>query len=194
VSSQSQKFILCLFSPAVGQYAENQRISAIRKVYQRGVVVPMMNVENLWNDYCTYERSVNQTLAEKLINDRNKDHQNARRVARLLEQFTRGLNRNLISTPPRGSPLELKQVDLWRKYIYWEKSNPLNLDEYIQLAKRVIYAYDQALLCLGYYPDIWYECALYQQQTEKKLSDKGDVKLATAMSEDIIGWCFIRIL
>jgi cleavage stimulation factor subunit 3 len=45
-----------LFRPAVGQYAENQRISAIRKVYQRGVVVPMVNVEGLWNDYCIFER------------------------------------------------------------------------------------------------------------------------------------------
>lgn len=48
--------LFLIFSPAVGQYAENQRISAIRKVYQRGVIVPMINVENLWNDYCTYER------------------------------------------------------------------------------------------------------------------------------------------
>lgn len=79
---------------------------------------------------------MNQALAEKLINDRNKDHQNARRVTRLLEQYIRGLNRNLVSTPPRGTPAELKQVDLWRKYIYWEKSNPLNLEEFIQHAKR----------------------------------------------------------
>jgi len=172
--------------PAVGQYAENQRISAIRKVYQRGVIVPMVNVENLWNEYCSYERSVNQALAEKLINDRNKDHQNARRVARLLEQYTRGLNRSLVSTPPRGLPTELKQVELWRKYIYWEKSNPLNLDEYSQLAKRVIYAYDQALLCLGYFPDIWYEAALFQQQAEKSLTDKGGVKQSATINEEII--------
>lgn len=79
---------------------------------------------------------MNQTLAEKLINDRNKDHMNARRVTRLLEQYHRGLNRNLVSTPPRGLPIELKQVELWRKYIHFEKSNPLNLDEYGQFAKR----------------------------------------------------------
>ena len=33
---------------AVGSYAENQKISAIRKIYHRGVVIPMLNVENLW--------------------------------------------------------------------------------------------------------------------------------------------------
>ncbi|KAI6184025.1 Suf domain-containing protein [Aphelenchoides bicaudatus] len=162
--------------PAVGQYAENQRISAIRKVYQRGVSVPMANVESLWNDYCVFERGTNQNLSSKC----------ARRVARLLEQHTRGLNRNLVSTPPRGTPTELKQVELWRKYIHWEKSNPLNLDDYSQLAKRVIYAYDQALLCLGYLPDIWYEAALFQQQAEKSLAEKGDVKQSATVSEEII--------
>jgi len=33
---------------AVGSYAENQKITAIRKIYQRGVVNPMMNIEQLW--------------------------------------------------------------------------------------------------------------------------------------------------
>ena len=47
---------LCLiFSEAVGSYAENQRITAVRKVYQRGVTNPMMNIELLWKDYTNYE-------------------------------------------------------------------------------------------------------------------------------------------
>ncbi len=33
---------------AVGGYAENQKIMAIRKVYQRAVVKPMLNIENMW--------------------------------------------------------------------------------------------------------------------------------------------------
>lgn len=45
-----------LFSPAVGQFAENQRISAIRKIYQRGISTPMASIEQLWNDYCAYEK------------------------------------------------------------------------------------------------------------------------------------------
>lgn len=45
-----------IFSPAVGQYAENQRISAVRRTYQRGIATPMINVEQLWSDYCNYEK------------------------------------------------------------------------------------------------------------------------------------------
>ncbi len=33
---------------AMGSYAENQKITAIRKVYQRGIVNPMINIEQLW--------------------------------------------------------------------------------------------------------------------------------------------------
>ncbi len=33
---------------AVGSYAENQKITAIRKIYQRGIVNPMINIEQLW--------------------------------------------------------------------------------------------------------------------------------------------------
>lgn len=33
----------------------------------------------------------------------------------------------------------------------------------------MIYAYKQALLCLGYHADIWYEAALYMQEAEVRL-------------------------
>jgi len=36
---------------AQGSYAENQKISAIRKVYHRGIIIPMLNVESLWYGY-----------------------------------------------------------------------------------------------------------------------------------------------
>jgi len=39
----------------VGSYAENQKIAAVRKVYQKGIMTPMVSVELLWKDYCTYE-------------------------------------------------------------------------------------------------------------------------------------------
>lgn len=33
----------------------------------------------------------------------------------------------------------------------------------------VIYAFEQALLCLGYYPEIWYEAALFMQKAAQEL-------------------------
>lgn len=45
-----------IYSEAVGSYAENQRITAVRKVYQRGIINPMTNIEQLWKDYVAYEQ------------------------------------------------------------------------------------------------------------------------------------------
>ena len=41
---------------AVGSYAENQKISAVRKVYQRGVINPMIGMETFWKDYISFEQ------------------------------------------------------------------------------------------------------------------------------------------
>jgi hypothetical protein len=43
---------------AVGNYAESQRISAVRKVYQRGIVTPMLNIEQMWKEYCAFENVI----------------------------------------------------------------------------------------------------------------------------------------
>ncbi|CAF3922750.1 unnamed protein product, partial [Rotaria sp. Silwood1] len=40
---------------AVGSDAENKRMTTVRKIYQKGIMTPMTNVELLWKEYCTYE-------------------------------------------------------------------------------------------------------------------------------------------
>ncbi|XP_074649592.1 cleavage stimulation factor subunit 3-like [Tubulanus polymorphus] len=159
---------------AVGSYAENQRITAVRKVYQRGVINPMISIEALWKDYCAYENSINPLIAKKMTEDRSRDYMNARRVAREYELVTRGLNRSTPSTPPQNTPDEAKQVDLWKKYIAWERGNPLRTEDHACVTKRVMFAYEQCLLCLGHHPDVWYEAASYLEQSSKLLAEKGD--------------------
>ncbi|XP_054724152.1 cleavage stimulation factor subunit 3-like [Uloborus diversus] len=169
---------------AVGSYAENQRITAVRKVYQRGIINPMTNIEQLWKDYVSYEQSINPIIADKMIQDRSRDYMNARRVAKEYEAVTRGLNRNALSTPPQGTPEELKQVDLWKRYIAWEKGNPLRTEDQSVLTKRVMFAYEQCLLCLGHHPDIWYEAALFLEQSSKLLIEKGDLSAGKLFSDE----------
>ncbi|XP_015784483.1 cleavage stimulation factor subunit 3 [Tetranychus urticae] len=169
---------------AVGSYAENQKITAVRRVYQRGVINPMMNIDQFWRDYIAYEQSINQMIAEKMIADRSRDYMNARRVAKEYEAITRGLNRNAPSLPPSCRPEDLKQVDIWRKYIAWEKSNPLRSEDPGLVIKRVVFAYETCLLCLGHYPDIWYEYAAYLEENSKMMSDKGDMNQFKSLQED----------
>ncbi|XP_063217787.1 protein suppressor of forked [Bacillus rossius redtenbacheri] len=169
---------------AIGSYAENQKISAVRKVYQRGVINPMVNIEQFWKDYMNFEQNINPIIAEKMAMERSRDYMNARRVAKEFEAVTRGLNRNAPSTPPTGHMEELKQVDLWKKYIAWEKSNPLRTEDTTLITRRVMFAYEQCLLCLGHHPDIWYEAAQFLEQSSKLLTEKGDVNAAKLFSDE----------
>uniref|UniRef100_A0A7E4VB61 Suf domain-containing protein n=1 Tax=Panagrellus redivivus TaxID=6233 RepID=A0A7E4VB61_PANRE len=169
---------------AQGQYAENQKVSAIRKVYLRAVATPMLNIETIWQAYCDFEKSVNINLAEKLVADRVKDYQHVKKVLKQMELLMQGINRQAISVPPRGTQAEQKQIDLWRKLIVFEKSNPLRSDEVGLKAKRVIYTYDQALLSLGYHADIWYESAVYHEKIVAELRERGDMKTAETIERE----------
>lgn len=160
---------------AIGSYAENQKITAIRKVYQRGVVIPMVNIENLWKDYVVFEQGINPIIAEKMISERSRDYMNARRVTKEYEACTRGLNKLSPCLPPTGSVEEMKQIELWQKYISWERSNPLRIEDQGLITKRVMFAYEQCLLCLGHHPNIWYEAAMFLQESSSILAEKGDI-------------------
>ncbi|GLV37008.1 suppressor of forked [Carabus blaptoides fortunei] len=169
---------------AVGSYAENQKISAVRKVYQRGVINPMSGMEQFWKDYIAFEQAINPIIAEKMSIERSRDYMNARRVAKELEVQIRGINRNAPSVPPTGSPDELKQVELWQKYIAWEKSNPLRSEDTSLLTRRVVFALEQCLLCMGHHADIWYQAAQFLEHSCKVLQEKGDVNAAKLFSEE----------
>uniref|UniRef100_G3PU25 Cleavage stimulation factor subunit 3 n=1 Tax=Gasterosteus aculeatus aculeatus TaxID=481459 RepID=G3PU25_GASAC len=169
---------------AVGSYAENQRITAVRRVYQRGCVNPMINIEQLWRDYSKYEEGINVHLAKKMIEDRSRDYMNARRVAKEYETVMKGLDRNAPSVPPQNSPQEAQQVEMWKKYIQWEKSNPLRTEDQTLITKRVMFAYEQCLLVLGHHPDVWYEAAQYLEQSSKLLAEKGDMNNSKLFSDE----------
>ncbi|KAI4455289.1 rna cleavage stimulation factor [Holotrichia oblita] len=169
---------------AVGSYAENQKISAVRKVYQRGVINPMVGMETFWKDYILFEQAINTIIAEKMSIERSRDYMNARRVAKELEVQIRGINRNAPSVPPCGSNEEQKQVELWQKYIAWERSNPLRTEDTALLTRRVVFALEQCLLCLGHHPDIWYQAAQFLEYSCKVLQEKGDVNASKMFSEE----------
>jgi cleavage stimulation factor subunit 3 len=160
---------------AQGSYAENQKITAVRKVYQRAVLTPMVNIEQIWKEYMAFEQKINPIIAEKMAIDKSKDYMNARRVAKEYEVIVRGINKHVPSIPPLGHPEELKQVDLWKKYVAWEKSNPLRSEDTTMVTKRVMFAFEQALLCLGHHADFWYESASFLQYSSTILSEKGEV-------------------
>ena len=55
----------------------------------------------------------------------------------------------------------MKQVEIWKQWIQWEKNDPLVLKEENASAyrKRVLYVYKQALMALRFWPEMWYDAA-----------------------------------
>lgn len=57
---------------AIGSYAENQKISAVRKVYQRGIINPMTGMETFWKDYIAFEQVWKHEVLLKVYSVYNK--------------------------------------------------------------------------------------------------------------------------
>lgn len=58
--------ILCkyffAYSQVVTPQEESHRMTTVRKVYQKAILVPTNHVEQLWKDYENFENSVSRTL------------------------------------------------------------------------------------------------------------------------------------
>ena len=103
-----------------------------------------------------------------MIENRSRDFLNVKRVTRELETLIRAIDRNSPCVPPTmpQSADEIKQLAAWRKFITWERSNPLKTEDILLVTRRVILAYEQCLLCLGYHANYWYVFPFYVTEDE----------------------------
>jgi cleavage stimulation factor subunit 3 len=83
-----------------------------------------------------------------------------------LHNITRDLIRtSLPQMPPmpgaEGDAEFAAQVNIWKRWIAWEKEDPLVLkeDDPTAFKTRVVYFYKQALMALSFLPEIWFDAA-----------------------------------
>lgn len=83
-----------------------------------------------------------------------------------LQNITRELHRvTLPKLPPApgfdGEDEFKKQIQIWKRWIQWEKDDPLVLKEEdaTSYRGRIIYVYRQALMAMRFVPEIWFEAA-----------------------------------
>lgn len=98
---------------------------------------------------------------------------NARRVAKELEYHTKGLNRNLPAVPPTLTKEETKQVELWKRFITYEKTNPLRTEDTALVTRRVMFATEQCLLVLTHHPAVWHQASQFLDTSARALTEKG---------------------
>ncbi|KAL5357880.1 hypothetical protein BJX96DRAFT_145437 [Aspergillus floccosus] len=147
-------------------WQDQQKMDLLRKAYQRAIAVPTQAVNTLWKEYDQFEMGLNKLTGRKFLQEQSPAYMTARSSYTELQNITRDLNR---TTLPRLPPIPgsdgdiefAQQVDIWRRWIQWEKGDPLVLKEEDQAAfkARVVYVYKQALMALRFLPEIWFEAA-----------------------------------
>ncbi|KAI9728344.1 MAG: mRNA 3'-end-processing protein rna14 [Chrysothrix sp. TS-e1954] len=147
-------------------WQDQQKMDDLRKAFQRAVSVPTQNVQSLWKEYDMFEMGLNKTTARKFLQERSPSYITARTAFTNLQKITQSLNRNTTPVLPPALGFEgeadyMKQVDLWKRWIEWEKEDPLYLkDEELEAYKyRVLYAYKQSVMTMRFWPEFWFEAA-----------------------------------
>ncbi|KAL6502516.1 hypothetical protein OROHE_024521 [Orobanche hederae] len=113
--------------PAQTTLGESQRMTAIRKTYQRAIVMPTHHVEQLWRDYENFENTVSRALAKGLVSEYQPKYNSARAVYRERKKYVDEIDWNMLAIPPSGSV---------------KKSNPQRCDN-ASANKRIVFAYEQ---------------------------------------------------
>nr|GEU95010.1 cleavage stimulation factor subunit 77 [Tanacetum cinerariifolium] len=137
---------------------------AVRKVYQRAIVTPTHHVEQHRRDYENYENSVSRALAKGLVSEYQPKYNSARAVYSERKKHVDEIDWNLLAVPPSGSVKEELQWKAWKKFLAFEKENPQRIDA-ASANKRISFTYEQSLMYLYHYPDIWFDYATWHAKS-----------------------------
>ncbi|XP_062232368.1 cleavage stimulation factor subunit 77 [Phragmites australis] len=185
--------------PAVTPQEESHRMTTVRKVYQKAILVPTNHVEQLWKDYENFENSVSRTLAKGLLSEYQPKFNSAKAVYRERKKYIDDIDWNVLAIPPTGSCKEEQQCMAWKRLLAFEKGNPQRIDA-TTANRRVTFTYEQCLMYLYHHPDIWYDYAMWHakngsldsaakifQRALKAIPDSEVLKYAFAEMEESRG-------
>ncbi|KAJ1547825.1 mRNA 3'-end-processing protein rna14 [Nowakowskiella sp. JEL0078] len=168
---ESEYIALCefkyyLFDPFItsSQLEEQQNNEKMRRIFHRALVTPLSNIEQLWKEYDTFENKLDKLLAKKIISGRHQAYMTARFALKELRNMMEGIEKMQkfwVATPPEWSDRDVKLSYLWKRYIAWEKSNPLKYEDKALIHSRVMFVYKSALLMLRHFPEIWHDAGSF---------------------------------
>ena len=119
----------------------------------------------------------------KHLQEKSASYMTARSAINVLENnVMRGVNRTTLPRLPPAPGFDghdeyMNQVKLWKNWIQWEKSDPLEIIEHDRplYNERVLHLYKNALMALRFWPDLWYEAA--EWCFENNLTSEGETFL-----------------
>ncbi|KAM3574200.1 hypothetical protein VYU27_003841 [Nannochloropsis oceanica] len=149
-----------------GAVAEaGSKIATLRKVYHRAVLVPLDGLDELWRAYEAWEKGLNEHTARQTLPQLLPGYQQAKTVARERRTLLDLPKVSKWAVPPSEAAEEKEQLHLFRRKIDFEKGNPENVDP-VALKDRVRLAYRQGFAYFYHFPEVWFEFALYEQESD----------------------------
>ncbi len=154
--------------PTKSIYEKGQITLKIRDTYQRVIKQPIQRVAMLWREYEEFERGIvdssNEQLSQRLLKEHEPAAKNAIAMAKERTDLYKNISFNMLPVPeqPENSIIgrrQVRQLALWRQVIAWEKDQSAT-QNILEIRLRVRHTYKQALCCLRYFPDFWYDFAL----------------------------------
>ncbi|KAK5162552.1 hypothetical protein LTR04_003432 [Oleoguttula sp. CCFEE 6159] len=173
-------------NPGGSHWQDKQKMDLLRSAYQRAICVPTQAINALWKEYDSFEMGLDRLTVgnrhrccypetsetdyrdqgRRLLQERSPAYVTARSSHIALQNITRELKRTTLPTLPPALGVDgdleyMKQVDLWKKWIQWEKDDPLVLKEEDLAAykARIVYVYKQASMALRFWPELWFDAA-----------------------------------
>ncbi|KAI9738217.1 MAG: mRNA 3'-end-processing protein rna14 [Cirrosporium novae-zelandiae] len=168
-----------------GSWQDQQKMDLLRKTYQQAICIPTQAVNALWKEYDQFEMGLNKLTGRKFLQEKSPAYMSARSSYTELHNFTKDLHRTTLPRlPPTpgfdGDTDYLKQLDIWKRWIQWEKYDPLVLKEEDPAAyrTRIIHVYLQALMAMRFWPELWFDAAEFcfsqgMEEKGKKFLDQG---------------------
>lgn len=158
----------------VNKWEEQQKVDMIRALYKRMLRVPFNTLEQMWGKYTQWEQDINSLTARKFIGELSGDYMKARSLYQEWSNVTKGLRRvapiSIRSVNKNNLPHGMEddeavaQIAIWKKWIEWEKENKLVQPE-DTLNARINYVYKQSIIYMLFSPEIWYNYAMYHDDS-----------------------------
>jgi len=145
------------------QFELQVKDKAVRGALQRAVQVPVEHMDQLWKDL------EGEGSPPSEVQD---EHMKAKAV--FLERKARLQALNLpaaVGLPdiPYGDSRDAKKLNKWRALFEYEKGNPERVSDEAH-KKRMRFAYNKALSIMLFFPEVWYESAQYELETNDNIS------------------------
>lgn len=176
-------------TPGGPNWQDAQKMDLMRKAYQKAITLPHGELTKLWKEYDNFELGLNKATGRKFLQDKSPAYMTARTAYTQLSNIISVIDRSgLPKLPPvfgfQGDDEFGNQVEAWRRWIAWEKDDPLVLrdEDAAAYRARVLYVYKQATMALRFYPEMWFESALWCfDQSLDDLTREGDEFLDRGM-------------